>query len=106
MTLPSLRPPAVVNFHYVKILLRRLLHFVFFLCSFLCVFSHCLCSHLLDSEQSGELFLSTDGRERIKTQGHQISDLISSGQTGAAAGRIKAELCLQRSGDLDDLNRN
>lgn len=33
-------------------------------------------------------FISTDGRQRIKRRGHQISDLISSGQTGAVAGRI------------------
>lgn len=36
----------------------------------------------------GCFFLSTDGREGIKRQGQQISDLISSGQTGAVAGRI------------------
>lgn len=65
----------------------------FYLCLFPCALSLSLClhSHLLETEGGGELyvgFLSTDGRERIKRWGHQISDLISSGQTGAVAGRI------------------
>lgn len=43
---------------------------------------------------------------RIKRQGHQISDLILSDQTGAVAGRNKAEICFQKIGELDDLSRN
>lgn len=48
--------------------------------------------HLLQTGGSGELcvFLSTDGRAGIKREGHQISDLISSGQTGAVAGTRRA----------------
>lgn len=109
MQIPSLRPPAGVNFQYIIVCFYR---GSFTSCFFPVAFAMRFLPLFVWPSASFRAkwcivsgFLSTDGRERIKRQGHQISDLISSGQTRAMAGRNQAEICSQRSGDLD-LNQN